>query len=44
MTATTVETKQLIPLLGMMWRGMWGATLATSIVETLEAAEDQPES
>ncbi len=44
MTSTTVETKQLVPLLGMMWRGMWGATMATSIVETLEASEAEPES
>jgi hypothetical protein len=40
MSTTTLATKQMIPLLGMMWRGMWGATAATAAAQVIAADED----
>ena len=40
MSATTVVTKQMVPLLGMMWRGMWGATAATAAAQVIASNED----
>ena len=39
MSTTAVATKQMVSLLGMMWRGMWGATAATAAAQVI-AAED----
>ncbi|MGH8925784.1 MAG: hypothetical protein ACRDWA_14285 [Acidimicrobiia bacterium] len=37
MSTTTIATKQMVPLLGMMWRGMWGATAATAAAQVIAA-------
>lgn len=34
---STVAQKQMLPLLGMMWRGMWGATVATAAAQVIAA-------
>lgn len=47
MTAATtlIEQTQLVPMLGMVWRGMWGATVATAVSQVLTADEsDETES
>ena len=40
MSTTTVATKLMIPLLGMVWRGMWGATAATAAAQVIAADEN----
>lgn len=43
MSTTTLAAKQMIPLLGMVWRGMWGATAATAATaaaQVIAADED----
>ncbi|HKZ20898.1 MAG TPA: hypothetical protein VJQ57_12380 [Acidimicrobiia bacterium] len=40
MSTTTLSAKQMIPLLGMVWRGMWGATAATAAAQVIAADED----
>jgi hypothetical protein len=48
MSRTSIATKQMVPLLGMVWRGMWGAAAATAAAQAIAAEEpsddleDQP--
>jgi hypothetical protein len=43
MSTGTVAKKQMVPLLGMVWRGMWGAAAATAawqVVADEETGDD----
>jgi hypothetical protein len=48
MSSSSVTTKQMVPLLGMVWRGMWGAAAATAAAQAIaveepsDDLEDQP--
>ena len=42
MSRTSLAARQMVPLLGMVWRGMWGAAAATAAAQAI-AAEDSSE-